>query len=77
MKSTTYDKFIIIGSHRNKESYVDDLNKNQLFIIEKEDGAFFNQPTTSYFVRSTSSKYKTFIADSWAQVISQLNQTIA
>jgi hypothetical protein len=77
MKSTTYDKFKIIGSHRNKQSYVDDLNGNLLFVIDKEDGSFFNQTTTSYFVGSRSEKYKSFMSDSWSQLASQLSQIIS
>ena len=77
MTTTTHSKFVIKGSHRSKQSYVEDLNGNLLFVIDKEEGSFFNQSTTSYFVGSRSAKYKSFMPDSWSQLISQLNQIIA
>jgi hypothetical protein len=74
MKNKNY---IIDGSHRHRISYVTS-NDEIPFVIEREQDEFLGRPTGfSYFVRSTSPKHRSFLAESWGEVIAKLNEILA
>jgi hypothetical protein len=83
-KTTLYKNFTITGSHRNRQSWVnhrtirDEYGEELLYVIEREQDEFLGRPAGfSYFVRTVSRRYPSFIAESWGEVISKLNETIA
>jgi len=81
MKTTVYKKFTIDGGHRNRVSYVIDPEASRdesiLFVIEREQDYFLSHKTGySYFVKRCAAKHGSFLAESWREVITKLNEIL-
>jgi hypothetical protein len=74
----TKSKFVIEGTHRNRECYVTDGNREIFFLMERQEDTFMGQAAGfSYFVKSCSPKYRSFLADSWKDAVIKLHAIFA
>ena len=83
---TTKRKYVIEGTHRNRECYVTNGEKGSFlsgnveifFCMERNEDTFMGQAAGfSYFVRAVSPKYRSFMADSWKDAVRKLHAILS
>lgn len=75
---TTKKKFVIEGTHRNRECYVTDGDREIYFCMERNEDTFMGQAAGfSYLVRAVSPKYQSFLADSWRDAVNKLHAILS
>jgi hypothetical protein len=79
---TNKTKFVIEGTHRNRECYVTDGKKGMdaeiFFCMERNEDSFMGQfAGHSYVVRAVSPKHQSFLADSWKDAVIKLHAIFA
>jgi hypothetical protein len=76
--TTTKKKFVIEGTHRNREVYVTDGDREIFFCMERNEDTFMGHSTGySYVVRSCSPKYNSFLADSWKDAVIKIHAILS